>query len=311
MARNSEKAMTALARWRRGKEEEEGIVDKKSQRRPYLATECDNLQEAERWRGQVIREISKNVTAIQNAGLGEFRIRDLNDHINKLLREKGHWETRIKELGGKQHGKGDRILNREGKEVPGNRGYKYFGAAKDLPGVRELFDTEVASTGKKTRAELMKEVDAQYYGFRDDDDGLLVPLEITAEKEAIQRAVQEYKEKKGVEDDDDVDIYFKDDKNEDEALQEAMEAGKEGRFTAHVPIPTQKDIEEALLRRKKQELLELLAIDDSLEEIEQEAGVEKKQEDMEVPQIKEVVKPAKPVVRELQGEGEVQPPGEA
>ena len=27
---------------------------------------------------------------------------------------------------------------------------------------------------KKTRAELMKDVDAQYYGFRDDDDGLLV-----------------------------------------------------------------------------------------------------------------------------------------
>lgn len=34
------------------------------------------------------------------AGLGEFRIRDLNDHINKLLREKQHWQDRIKELGG-------------------------------------------------------------------------------------------------------------------------------------------------------------------------------------------------------------------
>ncbi len=34
------------------------------------------------------------------AGLGEFRIRDLNDEINKLLREKRHWEARIKELGG-------------------------------------------------------------------------------------------------------------------------------------------------------------------------------------------------------------------
>lgn len=32
--------------------------------------------------------------------MGEFRIRDLNDEINKLLREKGHWEYRIKELGG-------------------------------------------------------------------------------------------------------------------------------------------------------------------------------------------------------------------
>ena len=32
--------------------------------------------------------------------LGESRIRDLNDEINKLFREKGHWERRIKELGG-------------------------------------------------------------------------------------------------------------------------------------------------------------------------------------------------------------------
>lgn len=34
------------------------------------------------------------------AGLGEFKLRDLNDEINKLLREKGHWEDRILELGG-------------------------------------------------------------------------------------------------------------------------------------------------------------------------------------------------------------------
>lgn len=34
------------------------------------------------------------------------------------------------------------MLDHEGKEVPGNRGYKYFGAARDLPGVRELFEKE-------------------------------------------------------------------------------------------------------------------------------------------------------------------------
>jgi hypothetical protein len=37
------------------------------------------------------------------------------------------------------------------------------------------------------------------------------------------------------------------------------------RFVAHVPIPTQKDIEEALLRRKKQELLEMYALDVDME----------------------------------------------
>jgi len=273
MARNSEKAMTALARWRRGKEEEEEGL-KPTNKRPYLATECDNLTEAEKWRGQVIREVSKNVTAIQNAGLGEFRIRDLNDHINKLLREKRHWEDRIKELGGRTFSKA-KMLDREGKEVPGNRGYKYFGAARDLPGVRELFETETGPSGRRTRAELMKEVDAQYYGFRDDDDGLIVPLELEAERDAIRQSVEEYKEKKGIEEDDDVDIYLADSQlTTDQALEEAMKAGKETRFTAHVAIPTQKDVEDALLRRKKQELLELLAIDATVEEIEQETGVE-------------------------------------
>ena len=37
---------------------------------------------------------------IQNEGLGEHRLRDLNDEINKLLKEKWQWEMRIKELGG-------------------------------------------------------------------------------------------------------------------------------------------------------------------------------------------------------------------
>jgi hypothetical protein len=42
----------------------------------------------------------------------------------------------------------------------------------------------------------MKDVDAQYYGFRDDDDGMLVPLEIEAEKAAIDEAVSEWKAKR-------------------------------------------------------------------------------------------------------------------
>jgi len=284
--------MTALARWRRAKEEEEGTA-KKHVKRPYLASECDNVQDAERWRQQTIRDISKSVTAIQNAGLGEFRIRDLNDHINKLLREKKHWENRIRELGGKSYSsKGAKMLDREGKEVPGNKGYKYFGASKDLPGVRELFESDAPVNTKKTRAELMKDVDAQYYGFRDDDDGLLVPLELKAEKEAICRLIDEWKGAKSggaaaEEGDDDEDLYIKEmkTKDDDEALREAMEAGKEGRFTAHVKVPTQKDIEEALLRRKKQELLELYAIDSTdLDELEREAKLEPKeteQEDME------------------------------
>lgn len=36
---------------------------------------------------------------------------------------------------------------------------------------------------RKTRAELMKDVDAEYYGYRDEDDGVLLPLEAKYEKQ--------------------------------------------------------------------------------------------------------------------------------
>ncbi|XKL67381.1 hypothetical protein PGB90_002872 [Kerria lacca] len=176
MARNAEKAMTTLARWRAAQVQDKGGFEK--ERRPYLATECKDLGKAEKWRIQIIREIARKVSQIQNAGLGEFKIRDLNDEINKLIREKYHWEMQIKELGGPDYARvGPRMFDHEGREVPGNRGYKYFGAAKDLPGVRELFEQEPPLPPRKTRPELMKDIDADYYGYRDDDDAILMSLE--------------------------------------------------------------------------------------------------------------------------------------
>ena len=53
-------------------------------------------------------------------------------------------------------------------------------------GVRELFEQEPMPVPKKSRAELMKDIDADYYGYRDDDDGILIPLEQEAEKEGIR-----------------------------------------------------------------------------------------------------------------------------
>ncbi|XP_037037065.1 pre-mRNA-splicing factor ISY1 homolog [Bradysia coprophila] len=261
MARNAEKAMTTLARWRAAKEAETGDKD----RRPYLASECNDVSKCEKWRLEIIREISKKVAQIQNAGLGEFRIRDLNDEINKLLREKRHWENQISALGGPHYRRyGPKMFDAEGREVPGNRGYKYFGAAKDLPGVRELFEQEPAPPIKKTRVELMKNIDADYYGYRDDDDdGILIQLEEKAERAAVLKAIEEWNEKRSTEEpNDEDDIYNTDPKDNAESnlSKERMEADPMEllgpRFTAHVPIPTQQDIESALLRKKKQELLD-------------------------------------------------------
>uniref|UniRef100_A0A3P9JJL4 Pre-mRNA-splicing factor ISY1 homolog n=1 Tax=Oryzias latipes TaxID=8090 RepID=A0A3P9JJL4_ORYLA len=263
---NAELAMTALARFRQAQLEE----GKVKERRPFLASECSELPKAEKWRRQIISEISKKVAQIQNAGLGEFKIRDLNDEINKLLREKGHWEYRIKELGGPDYRRfGPRMLDHEGKEVPGNRGYKYFGAARDLPGVRELFEKEPAPEQRKTRGELMKDVDAEYYGYRDEDDGVLLPLEVQYEKQGRSAAVQKWKAEKEThlpgekpaQEEEEESIYSvqnqepDDDDNRDELEEE--EGGVT--FFAHVPVPSQKEVEEALVRRKKMELLQRYA----------------------------------------------------
>lgn len=283
MARNAEKAMTTLARWRAAHVNDMG---KEKERRPYLASECHDLAKAEKWRLQIIREIAKKVAQIQNAGLGEFRIRDLNDEINKLLREKGHWEAQIRELGGPDYAKvGPRMLDHEGKEVPGNRGYKYFGAAKDLPGVRELFEQEPPPPPRKTRAELMKDIDADYYGYRDDDDGILVPLEQEEERKAILRAVAEWKfrkehsledqgdDAKGQEEEEDIYAVQPDVESDEEAEGLHKEEPLVPRFIAHVPVPSQKEVEAALLARKKQELLEKYASTSLLREVEETRGL--------------------------------------
>jgi len=250
MARNAEKAMTTLARWRQS---QTGEVQRK--RRPYISSECDDLKECEKWRLEIIREISRKVTQIQNAGLGEFRLRDLNDEINKLLREKRHWEFRCAELGGINYRKrfGPRF-DFAGKEVPGNRGYKYFGAAKDLPGVRELFETEPPPQQKKSKAELMQNVDTDYYGYRDEDDGVIVELE----QEAQQKALHKQLEATGL---NEIEIeerikQIMDREERDDVFEDLSYCGPK-KFISHVNVPTSEQIQAEILEKKKQELLAL------------------------------------------------------
>lgn len=104
----------------------------------------------------------------------------------------------------------------------------------------------------------MREVDANYYGYLDDDDGILIPLEEKASKEALKKSVDEWKEKlkKG-------ELKTAEDE-EDEAPIAMDTTGDEllaPRFVSHVSVPTQKDIEEALLRKKKKELMEQYGIE--------------------------------------------------
>jgi pre-mRNA-splicing factor ISY1 len=253
MARNQEKAQSMLNRYLQGRQDEERGP---KARRPYLASECHDLNEADKWRQQILREVGKKVMDIQNAGLGEHRIRDLNDEINKLIREKSHWERRIVELGGPDYARtAPKVTDSDGRalaEATGRGpGYRYFGAAKTLPGVRELFDREAPRQVRRTRAEMHRHIDGDYYGFRDEEDGALEPLEAAAEVEMRAAALAEWREKEaeraaalGA------------------AAASAMPSADEAdapRFVAYVPLPDQKEIEQRVLESKKKAILDRYA----------------------------------------------------
>jgi len=237
MARNEEKAQSMLNRWWQTKSD----ADRPKRKRPYLASMCHNVVSCERWRMTILREIGKKVTEVQNASLGAHKLRELNDEINKLIREKGHWERRILELGGPNYLHSmPEISGDSGKEVEfGGPSYKYFGAVRELPGVRDLFH-QPAEQKDKTRGELFKSVDADYYGFRDEEDGLLEPLEREAEKEARAKALEEWNKTHG----------------ESEAVTgDHMEFDQDLTPSNVFVVPSKEDIENMLLERRRAEMM--------------------------------------------------------
>ncbi|KAK3024943.1 hypothetical protein RJ639_042947 [Escallonia herrerae] len=289
MARNEEKAQSMLNRFITAKNEEK---KKPRERRPYLASECRDLAEADRWRQQIMGEIGRKVTEIQNEGLGEHRLRDLNDEINKALREKLHWERRIVELGGPNYTRHSaKMTDLDGNIVdvpnPSGRGpgYRYFGAAKKLPGVKELFEKPPELRKRRTRYDIYKRIDASYYGYRDDEDGVLGKVEGPAEERMRAEVVAAWAEMEEVkreakrrvrsgevaevggearrilyEEEEDV---VEEERREREREEEK---DKEREFVVHVPLPDEREIERMVVEKKKMELLSRYTSESLVEE---------------------------------------------
>ncbi|PCH35070.1 Isy1-domain-containing protein [Wolfiporia cocos MD-104 SS10] len=180
-----------LYRFREAQAAELGLGTR-SDRRPRMASACKSLRECERWRGEILREISRKVSKIQDAGLTDYEVRDLNDEINKLMREKRHWENQIVALGGANYRRNVAMVDDDGKEVPGTKGYKYFGRAKELPGVRELFQSKKKDEDEENQAKnFYKKFTSQgpvYFGDLDEADGTLLEFEMRAEEEEWEDA---------------------------------------------------------------------------------------------------------------------------
>lgn len=71
-----------------------------------------------------LQAITYTLNDIVTAGLTDYEVRDLNDEINKLMREKRHWENQIVALGGANYRRNVAMMDDDGKEVPGTKGYK-------------------------------------------------------------------------------------------------------------------------------------------------------------------------------------------
>lgn len=200
MARDEEKANSMLHRFREQQRKELGLPALGGGTRPRTTEGCESVAEAVKWRAQIVTEISTNMTRIQDADLVDDEVRDINDRLNRLLREKTRWEYRIRDLNGPDYIKrarmtakastgadnDDEITLPEGLEAPGAKGYKYFGRAKELPGVKELFEAgrvnraEAANDGDKgdvdslplgkrakRKLDILARVDAEYFGYND------------------------------------------------------------------------------------------------------------------------------------------------
>ena len=89
--------------------------------------------------------------------------------------------------------RGGKVFDEEGKEIPGGgKGYRYFGRARELPGVKEMFEVKKprVEKGLETRADLRMKVDAAYYGYNlHEEDGTLLAYERGKEEDA-RRALE-------------------------------------------------------------------------------------------------------------------------
>lgn len=243
MARNAEKAQSMLFRFRAQQASDLGILDINKTRRPKAISQQEHIPTCERWRGQVLKEISRKITKIQDPALSDYQIRDINDELNKLFREKWQWEVRIRELGGPNYMRGGgRVVDDEGRVIEGGgKGYRYFGRAKDLPGVKELFEaaTRKPEDDKKreTRQDLRMRVDAGYYGYNlDEEDGSLLAYEARKEQEAFEALMAE---------DEKMDVEW-------EPLPGDAGDGVVWK------LPTAEEVETELLERRKRKLLDKL-----------------------------------------------------
>lgn len=268
MSRNKEKAQSALNRFQQYKNQQAGVLESNPLLRPTYVQKVDSLPQAEKWRSVVMTEISVRLTRIQDPTLSDFQLRELNDELNKLFREKRAWEYHIKSLGGNDYLLLGGLLQATGLLVndPENtiKGYRYFGRAKELPDVVKLLKNEEVEKPIE-KIEKPKEFDPLYYGF--DDVKISTKIYSLDEIDSIKKISEKFNEE--------IDLGESEEEDEDELLEFERRRGGEllqqlkrddkKVVVDEIPqnLPSNTDVNQWLVDRKKKELMNRLGMNNA------------------------------------------------
>jgi pre-mRNA-splicing factor ISY1 len=273
MSRNKEKAQAGLNRFQALKNKEAGVLESNPSLRPKYVQSVTSLPQAEKWRSTVLSEISVKLTRISDPVTNDFVLRELNESLNKLFREKRAWEYQIKSLGGNDYinfgkdlsntGVVGSYTDESGKAVTG---YRYFGRAKDLPDVKPLLRSSSQTKTTKPTNQHQDLLPNLYYGYF--DELKYKDLFDETEMERMNKISHSFGDK-------DIEFQTRTQDGEDELLEfenkrslELMkELSKQPKTDAEFTIvdfakviPSQSQVSEWVLDQKKKALLEKLGM---------------------------------------------------
>ncbi|CCG25067.1 Isy1 pre-mRNA-splicing factor [Candida orthopsilosis Co 90-125] len=164
----------SLNNFQQYKSKESGALDTNPQNRPRYVQKVQSIPQAEIWRNIVLGEISSKLTQINDSQTSDVRLRELNDALNQLFKEKRSWEYHIKNLGGNDYIHNVKDMINSGVNVAG---WRYFGRAKGLPDVKKMIEEKKGQIEKQNGGEstkdLEKRLDDHYYGKLKDSKHLL------------------------------------------------------------------------------------------------------------------------------------------
>lgn len=132
------------------------------EQRGLLPSQTFSVSVVRNHRRWLSKDIDRLLTKAWDPSLSKDELQAVNDDINRLVKRKAEWDTRLVELGGVLEDSGNTSV------AIGSAGYHYYGLAKQIiedGGSTDNLSIPVVKEGSKRQGYLYQLVNAEYYGF--------------------------------------------------------------------------------------------------------------------------------------------------